>query len=252
LAVVTHDVLTGGEGFEKGWNGWTSDNYTAWQIGAPAFGPVAAHAGVNCAGVVQTGGNYPANVDSRLISPPLTIPSANQSPSLRFWHWYSIGGGDHAAVEIKVVGSSAWTTISPDYGDVGDINAVHTSGGVWTPASLDLSQHSGQTVQIAFHFVSNPGSAIAPNGGWFVDDVFVQRGNLAIAAMPDQTVNEVNTLGVPGALTFQVQVIGAGATSCLSFSLPWTSPGTSIDPETGGFDPIYWTAELPEWQRTVR
>jgi Tol biopolymer transport system component len=26
----------------------------------------------------------------------------------------------------------------------------------------------------------------------------------------------------------------------------------AIDPETGGFDPIYWTAELPEWQRTVR
>ena len=79
-------------------------------------------------------------------------------------------------VEIRPLGSNTWTTISADYGDVGNINAVHNSGGVWIRPSLDLSQFAGQSVQIAFHFTSDGGSAVAPNAGWFVDDVALVTG----------------------------------------------------------------------------
>jgi hypothetical protein len=74
--------------------------------------------------------------------------------------------------------------------------------------------------------------------GWYVDDVFVKRGNIAIAGISDKTVNEVNTRGLPSTLTFQAQVLGASAEACLGFSLPWAPPGASIDPETGVFT---WT-----------
>ncbi len=175
-AARAQTFLTGTEGFESGSDGWTTDNSAVWQVGVPTSGPGAAFAGTNCASLVLTHGNYQANADSRLISPLAIVPAANQSPRLRFWHWYSIGGGDHATVEIKPLSSSTWTTLSADYGDIGNLNNVCGGGGVWTRPSLDLSRFAGQSVQIAFHFVSDYGSAVAPNAGWFVDDVALVTG----------------------------------------------------------------------------
>jgi hypothetical protein len=176
VALVTGTpVFNNPEGFEGGLGDWAVDKGT-WQVGVPTSGPGAAFSGTNCASLAVTGGNYQPNVDSRFISPPLAVPTPNQSPRLRFWHWYSIGGGDHATVEIMPAGSSTWTSISPDYGDVGNVNAVRGGGGVWTRPSLDLSLYAGQSVQIAFHFASDGGSAVAPNAGWFVDDVALVTG----------------------------------------------------------------------------
>jgi hypothetical protein len=183
VALVTGTpVFNNPEGFESGLGDWAVEKGT-WEVGRPTAGPPLnmvgsrAYDGTNCAGFVMAGSSYQANVDSRLISPPIiTVPAANQNPRLRFWHWYSIGGGDHATVEILPAGSTTWTTISPDYGDVGNINDVRTGGGVWSRPSLDLSAYAGRAVQIAFHFISDGGSAAAPNAGWFVDDVALVTG----------------------------------------------------------------------------
>jgi hypothetical protein len=45
-----------------------------------------AHSGTNCAATVL-GGTYANYVDSRLTSPPFTVPST--APTLHFWQWYS-------------------------------------------------------------------------------------------------------------------------------------------------------------------
>jgi RHS repeat-associated protein len=176
VALVTGTpVFNNPEGFESGLGDWSVDRGT-WQVGVPTSGPGAAFSGNNCASLAVSGGDYQANVDSRLISPPLAVPAANQSPRLRFWHWYSIGGGDHATVDIKPLSSSTWTTLSADYGDIGNLNNVNNSGGVWTRPSFDLSQFAGLPVQIAFHFISDGGSAVAPNAGWFVDNIELRSG----------------------------------------------------------------------------
>jgi hypothetical protein len=58
---------SGHEDFENGWGEWTTDG-GIWEIGTPASGPDSAYEGNGVAGTVLDG-NYPADADSRLISP---------------------------------------------------------------------------------------------------------------------------------------------------------------------------------------
>ena len=61
LSIEKRPVLVfpvpGTEGFEGGWDGWSTD-MGVWEIGVPTSGPMAAHTGTNVAGTVL-GGNYP-------------------------------------------------------------------------------------------------------------------------------------------------------------------------------------------------
>jgi hypothetical protein len=172
IALVTGTpVFNSPEGFESGLGDWTVDNGT-WQVGKPTSGPptnnlgLRAYSGTNCAATVL-GGNYDNSVDSRLISAAFSIPPTNQNPRLRFWHWFnSQADADYGYVEVKPLGSNTWTTISLNYSG--------TSSGVWTRPSLDLSQFAGQTVQLAFHFISDGCCTVAP--GWYVDDITLVTG----------------------------------------------------------------------------
>ena len=175
VAVVTNaPVFNNPESFEAGpnTNDWAVD-FGTWEIGKPTSGPNAAHTGTNCAGTVLAG-NYPNNVDSRLISPSFTVPNSN-SPALRFWHWYNFNNA-LGYVEIRI-GTGSWTQLTPTY-----INA--TTGGAWTNVSLDLSSYAGQTVQAAFHFTSG---GIYSAAGWFVDDI-------TLVAKPVLTVPTTQTI----------------------------------------------------------
>ncbi|HXG49280.1 MAG TPA: LamG-like jellyroll fold domain-containing protein, partial [Methylomirabilota bacterium] len=148
LKAVLHDILTGGDSFEKGWNGWITDcSPSVWEVGVAQSGPGTAHHGTTLAATVL-GGNYPRYANCRLLSPPLVVPPASENPRLRFWHWYSIWGGDAGYVEVRVAGSADWVKISPDFTQ---------SSGAWTRPSLDLSAYADQTIQIAFHFVDDGG-----------------------------------------------------------------------------------------------
>jgi hypothetical protein len=159
---VGADLINSAESFETGLGAWSID-HDVWQVGAPTFGPTAAHSGTNCVGTVLNG-NYPATADSRLISPELLVPSASDNPRLRFWHWFSIYTGDVAQVEISVSGG-AWQALSAPF--------VNNSA-VWTEPSIDLSAYAGQSVQIAFHLTANGDYLVA--AGWYIDDVVIETG----------------------------------------------------------------------------
>ena len=75
-------VFNNPETWENGIGSWYSD-YSTWEVGVPTSGPNATHGGQNCAATILNG-NYTDWVDSKLISPPFTVPSANQYPRLRF------------------------------------------------------------------------------------------------------------------------------------------------------------------------
>jgi hypothetical protein len=156
------DIVSQPESFDSGLGNWTVDRGD-WQVGVPTYGPGKAYRGTYCAGTVLTG-NYDAGLDTRLISPEFTLPTAERQPRLRFWHWYSIYAGDSASVELRLAGGS-WQAISPAY--------TNTSA-AWTRATLDLGAFAGQTVQIAFHLRANVDGNVAP--GWYVDDVQVAAG----------------------------------------------------------------------------
>ena len=225
VAVVTNaPVLNNSESFESGpnTNDWAVDAGT-WEIGIPASGPNAAHTGTNCAGTILAG-NYPNNVDSRLISPPFTVPNST-SQALHFWHWYNFNNA-LGFVEVRANGGS-WNPISPTYQN-GD------TGGVWSKVSLDLSSYAGQTVQAAFHFTSG---GIYSAAGWYVDDI-------SVVAAPELIVPATQT--ICAGQTLAVSLFATNTylpDSVFTFSLPSPSTNDSITP----FGVLTWTntAALP-------
>jgi len=172
VALVTGTpVFNNPEGFEGGIGDWYAENGT-WQVGTPtkSDGPLTnalgfrAHSGSNCA-VTVLNADYPYSVSSRLVSPGFAVPSANQYPRLRFWHWFSTQDGpDYGQVQIRV-GTNPWQALSGQY--------TGLCGG-WTEPSLDLTAYAGQTVQLGFLFVSDGPGYEGP--GWYVDDVALVTG----------------------------------------------------------------------------
>lgn len=158
---VGSEIINSAEGFETGVGNWTID-HGVWQLGAPSAGPGRAYRGSNCVGTVLDG-NYPPGVDSRLISPEFVVPIASDNPRLRFWHWFSVWPGDPARVEINTGGG--WEVLSPAYAN---------NSAAWTRPSFDLRAYAGQTVQVAFHFQSEPDENVAT--GWYIDDVVIETG----------------------------------------------------------------------------
>jgi hypothetical protein len=157
------------EDWEAGMGDWFAETGT-WQVGSPtkANGAPAnslgfrTHSGTNCA-VTLLNENYQAKAQSRLVSPAILVPSTNQYPRLRFWHWYSLDYLVYGVIQLKT-GTSGWQDISPRFSG---------SSGDWTCASVDLAAFAGQTVHLAFRIVDPVGY---PAPGWYVDDVAVVTG----------------------------------------------------------------------------
>jgi hypothetical protein len=93
------------EGFESNpnTNDWSVDLGT-WVIGTPTTGPPVntngyrTHSGAQCAGTVLTA-NYGSVADTRLISPPFTVPTTGDQ-TLYFWQWYDFNNAQ-GFVEIS-------------------------------------------------------------------------------------------------------------------------------------------------------
>ena len=162
VAVISGDILFyNPEDWESGFDDWYAD-YGVWQVGIPTVGPDSAYQGLFCAGTILEGsyGNY---LDSRLISPPIQIPSEDKNPLFRFESWYSfrINDNDYGDVEIKVVGDSNWQLIE---------HYTDASNG-WFTSYLPISEYADSTVQFAFHFHSDNDYTAS---GWYIDSVRVE------------------------------------------------------------------------------
>ncbi len=180
IAVVTGTpVFNNPEGWENGIGDWYADR-GIWQVGTPSKSNgapkddlgYACHGGINCAATLLDA-NYPAypSSNSRLVSPPFVVPPASSNPSLRFWHWYSLGGptgggADSAIVEIKA-GTGQWQPLITCAGST----ATYTlNSGGWSEPCYDLTVYGGQTVQIAFHIIAE---SFSSGVGWYVDDILI-------------------------------------------------------------------------------
>src|SRR6185295_10093784 len=100
LRVTSHDLLRGGEHWEKGWNGWETDG-SVWEVGMPSGGPGPAYQGNN---VVATtlAGSYPAYSQTRLTSPQVELPglAPGEELQLRIEHWFNYSSYDSGTVQI--------------------------------------------------------------------------------------------------------------------------------------------------------
>ncbi len=162
--------------FETGWGDWYAEN-GVWQIGAPTSGPNGAHQGKSVAATVLSG-NYPFSTDSRLVSPPIVLPSLlpGETLELRFWHWFSYAAGcpDNGRVEIRTYdpnGWSAWTSLG--------VSATEQSAG-WSRATKDLTMYAGKVIEVGFYHddvFEDPGwPRHSESTGWYIDEVEIWRG----------------------------------------------------------------------------
>lgn len=199
------------EGFDAGLGDWEVVP-GHWQVGKPTNGPPAAFKAPWCAGTVLDG-TYDPSTDSRLISPPFIVPCLEAAPRLRYAHWYNLGGGDWAALEIREVPAGTWLTVGDTYrGNSGD----------WSTGFLDLAAFAGKRVQLAFRLRGNGDGSVGP--GWYVDEVRIQA-NVADPP-PDRRVTEGELL------TFSL----ASACRDVKYRLSADAPtGVVVDPDFGIF-----------------
>ncbi len=172
---------TGFENFTtNNWQGWISDN-GVWQVGTPppTSGPGAAFDGKQCAGTSMTSGSYPASTNSRLISPPINLPTVTSGTQilLTYWQWYSWGdGGAGGLVQVSTNGGGSWSSVSNPV-PYGNSSYFGVSVG-WSPVTVDLSGFAGKQIQIAFQHTGSSGGA----PGWYVDDVSIDQ--VAMQGLP--------------------------------------------------------------------
>ena len=184
---------------------WHADQGT-WETGVPTSGPGSAYTGQNCAATIL-GGNYIEGVSSRLIRHiDFTVPSAEENPHLRFWHWASPSELDYGAVQIRVSGNTEWE-------DIPSGKYALYNGGVWTHAYLDLSAYADSLVQIAFYFQSRQnGSYPDVSSGWYIDDITVIYGGDLIFNNPEDWESGIDDWYVNSG-TWQVGVPTSGPDS---------------------------------------
>jgi hypothetical protein len=157
-------VFNNPEDFETGFGDWSVDE-GSWEVDIPTVGPSNAHSGQNCAGT-NLDGNYQESSDTRLVSPPFTVPPVSENPAFRFWHWFSFSSsGDWGEIQITTDGGINWLTISEKF--------IYTSSGTWSAFYLSMSSYADSLVQLAFRFHSiNDGSSNPDvSSGWYIDDI---------------------------------------------------------------------------------
>ena len=155
------------EGFEAGFGDWSVDEGT-WEVGVPEAGPADSYGGEKCAGTTLAG-NYQQASDSRLVSPPLAISSAETNPGVQFWHWFSNSTNDYGEVQISTDEGTTWETVSTRF--------ENTSSDSWTPYYFSLSPYANDTILIGFYFHSGDDGNSYTNDistGWYIDDISIQ------------------------------------------------------------------------------
>jgi hypothetical protein len=152
------------EGFESGWGSWFTDN-GVWEVGTPTAGPAACQAGATCAGTVL-GGNYPAETDSRLISPQIILPSVSGDEKilLGFWHWFDLS----PSFTIEYVQVSAYNPDTAQWSPWVQVGNTIAASSDWSYRIDDLTPYAGKTVKLAFFHATQYSYQDA---GWFIDEI---------------------------------------------------------------------------------
>jgi hypothetical protein len=214
------------EDFELGWSGWHAEN-GVWEVGPPTAGPGVAHSGTSCVATVLDGA-FPAEVPSRLISPPVQLPAprAGEKIWLHFWSWSDYQDTRYVQVQLSYRlpdGSwSGWQALVTDYS---------FSNPNWARVAIDLSVYAGNTVKIGFSHYHPYGQV---SYGWYIDDVSIRRHTDTVGLYNPATgtsfLRNSNTAG-PADLTFR---FGPAPSTWTSLSGNWDA---DWDDTIGLYDP---------------
>jgi len=165
------------EGFEKGWENWSTD-HGVWQIEKSE----SSYSGNYCAGTIING-NYPKYTDSRLISPILQLPVINVSDEiiLSFWQWFIYSGDDFGEIHVNVFENDTWS----GWKNVARVTSTNSNG--WTPTRVDLTKYMDKQIRLAFYHRDNNDSY--QNRGWLIDDLKLILPNQCLLSVSENTFN---------------------------------------------------------------
>ena len=164
------------ENWEQGIGFWWHSDNGLWQVGTPTVGPKLPGQGNSskqCVGTLLHD-NYPAfGANTRLISPPVTLPTTVVR-NLVFKTWIATENNqDYGEVQVSTDRGKTWLTLpSP---------RITGQSPLWTTKRVALVDTAtikiqGKTILIAFNFVSTTCfrcGAFAGNG-WYLDDILIQ------------------------------------------------------------------------------
>ena len=156
---------------ESGISGWTTEMYG----GAPD--DLWHQTELNCNSPthswwcgIQGGTNYATGnrINTAVISPIIDLTIIDTTVTLQFFENYDTEPGyDNCMVDVTTNGGVSW---APMRGTAG--NAPSGSSGGWITTILDLTQFTGNEIQIRFYFDTMDGIA-NDYSGWFFDDVLI-------------------------------------------------------------------------------
>ena len=162
------DDITWGVDWEGGIGNWSAEN-GVWQVGEVdndyCFG------GSQCAATVLNG-NYPANTDSRLLSPRFDLPEAEpmEEIRLRFREAFFYRTGDSGQVQLCV-----WDSATSTCGDWVSVGSTVFESSDWSRRDIDLTAYAGQTIRLAFYHTADF-SNNTRSSGWFIDNIQIVSG----------------------------------------------------------------------------
>lgn len=138
---------------------------------------------------------YSTNIGTPLSGTYMTKSfdlTGKAAATLKFKTWYDIEQDwDYAAVQVREVGTTDWTTLANDLTTTADEgSSVFINNGItgssydvtgnvdgWVNATFDLTPYAGKNVELRFLYVVDEGTY---NRGFYVDDIAVEADGVVV------------------------------------------------------------------------
>jgi subtilisin family serine protease len=162
---------------ESGTNGWTTELYNGttdnlWHQTHISYNSANTSwwCGIEAHGDYNTG----RRISTALISPSINITSFGSPIILQFFEYYDTQyGWDYCMVDISTDEGDSWTPLRGEYGSA---PCGYSQG--WILTTLDLSDYSGEIINLRFYFdTGDSNNNYYP--GWFIDDVLITASGIS-------------------------------------------------------------------------
>ncbi len=204
-----------------------------WAWGVVSNGPGAGFDGMRAWSTGLTRNYLNDSVDYLEI--PVPDLGSVARPTISFRHWYDIGLGDRAWIEVDF--GNGFVPATPLYGYPA-INGYSGASGGWRKVVVDLTGF-GDTPRVRLAFEAD---LVAVGPGWTIDSVSFDDGDVAAPRLTDLTVlADTESLETP----YVVEVAAEDDTVVQAVTLGWIAAGVQGSAQMTATGGGAWRAEIP-------
>lgn len=197
-----------------------------WQRGVPAYanGP-AASSGTSCWGTNLTG-NYGAQEDQTLTTPPYVTTTADVTVAYQEWFNYVYLWNDIRADFEYQINNGGWVKAI-----IFDNSVRFSTNGNWENVELQVNTVPGDTIQFRWHFAS--GQYVDYGAGWYIDNFMIsgmETFNQFYLSSDTRQYMSVTSAGTKTQPIISVMIEANGTDQELDLTaLEFNTAGTGID-----------------------